>query len=145
MINRSFFSTVAIIGIAFTHASASACMCAPLGKSFFETVFLHNQKVQSGEWPAQEELTLLTALVKDYKQLRPGPYPTEMVLEVSDVIQGTLEKSELVVEGDNGMQCRPYVTEFQIGKKFIFAINKDKDGHYISACGVYSKEVTPLK
>lgn len=125
-------------------AESKACSCMPLGETFFETVQLHNQGISSGNFPSSMALTIVVAEVKEYKQLRPGPHPTEMILSVSDVLQGKVTTKEIMVEGDNGMQCRPYVTRFPIGKKFVFAVNElsNTSHYYISVCGEYSLNTT---
>jgi hypothetical protein len=138
------FSIFMILGMATLSQTSYACDCSALGKDFFETVYLHNKAVQSGEWSADAALTIVSAQVKEYKQLRSGPYPTEMVLEVSSVVQGELTTREIIVEGDDGAQCRPYVTNFPIGQSYIFALNQYEGTYYISICGNYSKEVSSL-
>ncbi len=121
--------------------SSLACSCANLGENFFETVSLHNIKVQSGEYPKSLELTVVSAEVDKYLQLRSGPEPTEMLLNISGVVQGSLDENTLIVQGDNGFSCMPYVTAFPIGKKFLFALNKYENKFYISSCGYYSTEI----
>lgn len=132
------FLTLGIFGLT---RSAHACTCMPLGDDFFETVHLHNEKIQSGEWPKELALTVITAEVKEHRK-KEEPFPTEMVLEVSDVIQGELSQKSVVVEGDNGALCRPYVASFPIGKRFILALNQENGIRYISICGQYAKEIT---
>lgn len=135
-----FLSIVAVF-TAVNSGAAHACSCMPFGSSFFETVFLHNQKVAKGEWPSTMALSIVTAEVKDYLSLRNGPQPTEMILNVRDVVQGTVTAKEIIVQGDDGKSCMPYVTQFAKNKKYIFALNQNGNDYYISACGFYSKEV----
>lgn len=129
-----------ILGVGLSW-SAVACTCIPLGDDFFETVHLHNEKIRSGEWSDELVLTVVTAKVKEHKQVE-EPFPTEMVLEVTGVIQGEVEQKSLTVEGDNGALCRPYVMSFPVGKHFIFALNQEGGTHYISICGQYAKEIS---
>lgn len=117
---------------------ASACSCLPLGDDFFETVNEHNERVETGRYPQSQALTIVTAEVKRHLKLRSGPEPTEMVLSVIGVSQGAVPSREIIVEGDNGVQCRPYVTTFPVGKTFLFALNRNEDGYYLSVCGQYS-------
>lgn len=136
-----FLSVVSLL-VTFYSSSANACSCRTLGEDFFETVFLHNQKIEMGEWPRTMALSIVTAEVKDYLQLRPGPEPTEMILDVADIIQGSVLSKQLVVQGDDGASCMPYVTQFAKGKKFVFALNQYQGQYYISSCGFYSKEMS---
>ncbi len=136
---KIFWMVALALTSSFVVTSAQACGCAPLGSDFFETVQRHNQEVASGRYPPQLALTVVTAEVKRYEQLRRGPYPTEMVLQVTDVLQGSLSSREILVEGDNGMQCRPYVTNFPIGQRFAFALEQVGGKFSIGICGRYSK------
>jgi hypothetical protein len=74
--------------------------------------------------------------------------PESMRLEVKAVYQGTVKTNPLTVWGDNGLSCRPYVTQFPIGTEWVLALRKDdgmetiappqrKDDFAISICGEY--------
>jgi hypothetical protein len=70
-----------------------------------------------------------------------------MVIAVDKVLQGDgFISSSIVVEGDNGIQCRPYVTKYPIGSTQIFAISRTEMGggigYAISACGEYALQTT---
>jgi hypothetical protein len=123
---------------------SKACSCTSLGDDFFTTVSLHNQHVADGDWPQSAELTIITGEVVGHLSLRPGPTATEMVVAVTHVIQGEEVGDYMIIEGDNGIQCRPYVSNFPIGEKFILAVNpidSDQSDAYISVCGVYSQSI----
>jgi hypothetical protein len=122
-----------------TSGSAHACYCHAVGKTFFETVSL-DQKITNILQPP-EPLTIVTAEVKQYVTQPPSEKPTEMVIEVTDVLQGKVTSSQLTVQGDDGGSCMPYVTRFPIGKRYLFALNTDKHGYYLSVCGVYYMEL----
>ena len=137
---KTLFTAMTFFLLIFTK-SAFACTCEELGTNFFETVSLHNSKVESGEYSEVMELTIVSADVVKYLQLRNSPYPTEMLLNVSGVIQGDLSSKSLIVEGDDGFSCSPYVMNFSIGKKYLLALGKYKGRYYISSCGHYSTSI----
>ncbi len=67
-----------------------------------------------------------------------------MRVEVLEVIKGEEEKTSLVVYGDPGNLCRPYITphRFSLGKIYALAIypidmdiSTSNDGYAISICG----------
>lgn len=65
-----------------------------------------------------------------------------MLLDVSEIIQGNKVKENMKVFGDNGALCRPYVTMFPKGKKFIFALETSESREYfISSCGMFYKQL----
>ena len=148
-----FFTSMILTCVIFAR-SAYACSCMPtnLREDFFGTVYLHNQAIREGKYPSSLALTIVVAKAKEYTQYRQLNYehaefgrqlPEAMILTVSEVIQGELNQSELLVIGDNGISCTPYVTRFPIGKSFIFALLKNEDGTYIlgSSCRKYFQEV----
>ena len=66
-----------------------------------------------------------------------------MDVEVHEVFKGVAKASRLRIWGDNGAQCRPYVSGFPVQTEWIFAISrltreKGVDGdYYINGCGEY--------
>ena len=66
-----------------------------------------------------------------------------MDVEVQEVFRGATKATRLRIWGDNGAQCRPYVSGFPVHTEWIFAIGKltgetARDGDYfISVCGDY--------
>jgi hypothetical protein len=66
-----------------------------------------------------------------------------MDVEVQEVFKGATKASRLRIWGDNGAQCRPYVSGFPVETEWIFAISKltgerGRDGDYfIGGCGEY--------
>jgi hypothetical protein len=71
--------------------------------------------------------------------------PLAMTIEVKEVYKGAAKLGKIVVWGDNGMQCRPYVTKFPIKTEWILALSKDpstaKGELAVSACGEYWLQV----
>ena len=66
-----------------------------------------------------------------------------MDVEVLEVLKGDTGTARIRIWGDNGMQCRPYVSRFPVQTEWIFAIDKltSKEGrpgdYVISVCGEY--------
>ncbi|MSV36346.1 MAG: hypothetical protein EXQ47_12230 [Bryobacterales bacterium] len=66
-----------------------------------------------------------------------------MDVEVQEVLKGNTRASRLRIWGDNGAQCRPYVSGFPVRTEWIFAIGKltgekGREGDYfIGGCGEY--------
>jgi len=64
-------------------------------------------------------------------------------VEVQEVLKGSTNASRLRIWGDNGAQCRPYVSGFPAQTEWIFAVSKlpgekGRDGDYfLSVCGEY--------
>jgi hypothetical protein len=62
--------------------------------------------------------------------------PLFMTVEVDRVLQG--EAREVIrVFGDDGALCRPYVTTFDVGERFVWALSPDGDDFSVSVCGTY--------
>lgn len=61
-----------------------------------------------------------------------------MEVEVFEVLKGSARGRRLRIWGDDGAQCRPYVSGFTVGTEWIFAVNRLRGGDYvISVCGEY--------
>lgn len=64
-----------------------------------------------------------------------------MRVEILEVIAGSTETNTIEIWGDNGAQCRPYVTQFPIGTEWILGIGSDfaptNPTYVISVCGAY--------
>jgi len=137
-----FYRIINIVLLTITYTGIShACICMKLGSDFFDTVSQHNTKVNNGEYPASDTLTILTGRVEKYQSSPNGTIPIAMLLKVGQIIQGSVAEKAIWVEGDtDGMQCRPPVIDYNINSNYIFAIQQDvKKHYYISGCGYYSK------
>ena len=60
-----------------------------------------------------------------------------MEVEVIEVLKGSARARRIRIWGDDGGQCRPYVSGFKVGTEWIFAVNRLKDDYAISVCGEY--------
>jgi hypothetical protein len=67
--------------------------------------------------------------------------PLAMTVGVKEVYRGATKLSNIVVWGDNGILCRPYVTQFPIGTEWVLALSEDswtsKGELAVSVCGEY--------
>lgn len=120
--------------------SGYACSCQQLSDDFFETVAKHTQRISRGHWSEEQNLTIVVGKVLRHQTAEGSRRPTEMVVEVSHVLQGDVPTSRIKVEGDNGAQCRPYVEMFPVGASYTFAISHDDSpdkAFYLSNCGKY--------
>jgi hypothetical protein len=67
-----------------------------------------------------------------------------MAVKVREVVQGAESRDTIRIWGDDGAQCRPYVTGFPRGTTWLFAVRPlpDQPGDYvISVCGAFWLEV----
>jgi hypothetical protein len=124
--------------------SARGCSCVSNGSSLVQLAkkseLVIRGKVLEYNW---DRYNLEGQRSKD-KQERKGT-PLSMTVEVQEVYKGKLTSRQVVVWGDNGMLCRPYVTQFPIGTEWVFALSPDpwtKKGELaIWVCGEYALQV----
>jgi hypothetical protein len=106
------------------HTAALACTCAWVGP--FTKMALSADLVVLAE-------------VRGYE--RHGMDVT--VLEVS---KGSTDRRVIRVWGDTGALCRPYVTAFPVGTRWILAVHRSRatgeDGYAISFCGEHWLQVS---
>ncbi|MCM4166041.1 MULTISPECIES: hypothetical protein [unclassified Arenibacter] len=49
--------------------------------------------------------------------------PLTMTVEIIKTYKGTESREKITIWGDNGNQCRPYLSEFEIGECYLIAPN----------------------
>jgi hypothetical protein len=114
--------------------TAHACMCVPwpLGATHAAS-FLTVAR--------DAELVVVAEVVRHVgKRHTKRKIHEAMRVTVLEVLQGTAERTTLTVRGDNGVLCRPYVSRFPPGTKWVLALSPahEKRGDYsISSCGEY--------
>jgi hypothetical protein len=124
--------------------SARSCSCVSNGSSLVQLAkkseLVIRGKVLKYNW---DRYNLEGQRSKD-RQKRKGT-ALSMTVEVQEVYKGKIKSRQVVVWGDNGMICRPYVTQFPIGTEWVFALSPDswtKKGEVaISVCGEYALQV----
>ena len=70
-------------------------------------------------------------------------YRHSMDVALVEVLKGGEDRREIRVWGDSGALCRPYVTAFPRGTRWIFALKREPGtrDYIISVCGEYWLEV----
>jgi hypothetical protein len=124
---------------------AHACSCVSDGSSLVQLAkkskLVIRGKVLEYNW---YQYDLREQRYKKDEQKREGR-PLSMTVEVQEVYKGKMKSRQVVVWGDNGMICRPYVTQFPIATEWVFALSPDswsKKGEMaISVCGEYALQV----
>jgi hypothetical protein len=115
--------------------SAYACSCADNNQSFIQNAekakLVIKGKVLAYHWNKGDKA----------KTRR----PLAMTVAVKEVYAGAATSKTIMVWGDNGIICRPYVSQFPVGTEWVLALSPDswsKKGELaISGCGEYSLKV----
>ncbi len=141
---KPIFAILIGLSVLLLAPSARGCSCVSNGKSLVQLAkksqLVIRGKVLEYNW---YKSNLQGQRYKD-EQERKGT-PLSMTVEVEEVYKGKIKSRKVVVWGDNGMICRPYVTQFPIGTEWVFALSPDswtKKGELaISVCGEYLLQV----
>jgi hypothetical protein len=94
--------------------------------------------------------TSLVALVKvnkytSFRDIQGKNLPLSMQAEIVDIYKGKETRQQIIVWGDNGAQCRPYLSQFKENNYYVIAfdsisskntLSRVKE-YYISDCGTY--------
>jgi len=73
-----------------------------------------------------------------FKDIEGTQTPMSMEVEIIDIYKGKETKKTVVVWGDNGIQCRPYLSRFKPGEYYVIAFFKESQvDYFISICGDY--------
>lgn len=108
-----------------------------------------------GEFLTVAPKTKLVALVKvkkylTFKDINEEKTPMSMEAEIIETYKGKEKRKTVIVWGDFGNLCRPYLSRFDVGKFYVIAFDKGSDGskgfehknekitdYSISNCGNY--------
>jgi hypothetical protein len=111
--------------------------------------------VSAGQFLTVAPKTELVSLVKvikylTFKAIYDKQTPMSMEVEIIKTFKGNETRKSIVVWGDNGNLCRPYLSQFETGKYYVIAFDKGYDGskgyvhsdekttdYSISNCGDY--------
>lgn len=114
-----------------------------LGQSAIPSLALACTCIWSGPFlkVAPSTALIVRAKVIDYYGESRG-ISLAMDVEVIEVLSGSNDLRQIRIWGDNGSQCRPYVSAFPEGTEWIFAVSPSKNeresgGFALSACGEY--------
>jgi hypothetical protein len=83
-----------------------------------------------------------------FKSINDKSIPLSIEVEVIRSILGNELRDTIIVWGDNGKLCRPYLNQFEVGKYYAIAfqklldpllenVNNKQNDYYISNCGDY--------
>ena len=133
---RILWSLALAMAVSAGAAPAFACTCS--GNPNFLAVARHG-------------VVVVRAIVRDHKPLRAGyrrDLPTHMEIHVIEVLKGAVPQDRILVAGDTGSLCRPYVTQFPKGTEWYFvlsplaALTDGLPEFVISVCGTHWRRVT---
>lgn len=106
----------------------------------------------NGSFLTVAKRTSLVALVKvkkylSFRDINNNKTPMSMEVEVIEIYSGTETRKTFTVWGDNGILCRPYLSQFKEGEYYAIAFYPGKYGrghtdeketdYSISICGTY--------
>lgn len=109
----------------------------------------------AGDFMTVAPKTEMIALVKvtkylSYDNIYGNTTPISMEALIVDLYRGNETQKTIIVWGDNGALCRPYISQFSLGKYYLIAFYKGSDGknvhthknekttdYIISNCGEY--------
>ena len=84
---------------------------------------------------------------KSYKDRRGYLFPMAIEAEVVKVLKGHEKRKTVIVWGDNGFLCRPYIDKFKVGEYYVMALfsgernlatDGEKESDYsVMDCGAY--------
>jgi len=63
-----------------------------------------------------------------FKDIFDKQTPMSMEVEIIEIYKGKETRKIIVVWGDNGILCRPYLSQFDTGKYYVIAFYKGSDG-----------------
>ena len=76
---------------------------------------------------------LIRAQVEQYASAG-GGYPNSMTVKVIEVLRGSVQSESLVVYGDDGMSCSPFVTNYAKGEEWLIPMISFNGKFTISPC-----------
>jgi hypothetical protein len=82
-----------------------------------------------------------------FKDIYGKSVPMSMEAEIIEILQGQEDRNTIVIWGNDGGLCRPYLNEFPVGTSWIMAlytssdewgqVGKSSDDYEIFICGAY--------
>jgi hypothetical protein len=93
-----------------------ACSC--MDTATFYQVASHSKKVA------------LVKVIKylSFKEIYNKATPMSMEVEIIHIIKGAEQRKRVIIWGDNGMLCRPYLSVFKEGVMYVMALDKGNPG-----------------
>jgi len=94
--------------------------------------------------------TKLVVVIRVKNYFHPGELshmPMAMRVEVLEVLKGKEERKSIIVWGDNGWLCRPYVSQFKKDSVYVLALNEEngkweeeqenRKDYFVRSCGAF--------
>ncbi len=82
-----------------------------------------------------------------YKSINGKSTPMSMEVEIVKKYKGIETRKTIVIWGDNGILCRPYLSQFEVGQSYVMSLLKGSTGrgnegeketdYFVSICGKY--------
>ena len=113
ILNRIIFLIILLISF-----KTFACDCECVGDCSFKSVSSESDFVALVK--VIEYSDFLDQEIYDYD----GKMPLSMTVEVIEKYIGYEKRKKIKIWGDNGMLCRPYIANFEIGKYYLIAPSK---------------------
>lgn len=77
------------------------------------------------------------------KEIHDESVATSIQVEILKIVNGKVDKKIITVWGDRGADCRPYLSNLEIGSEWIFSLHGIENKEYaISICG---ENITPVE
>jgi hypothetical protein len=147
------FSILSITFVISSYGSAKACSCA-IHPPFFKIVhsvdfiaiievdeYLKYYNSSTWEYISREEVDESDKWV----------FPVSIIASVNTSLFGEVERNKVLIWGDNGAMCRPYIESFRPGSKWVIALKKGEidwghpteteNDYYLDSCGEYYLEI----
>jgi len=114
---------------------------------FFNSFYLFAcDCIWSGDFLTKAIKKELIVKVKIIEHMQNDAYFNEkVVVEIIEIFKGVEDRKRIVVWGDDGALCRPYVDYFKKDKEYYLALNKTNNDYYQSNCGEYFLKIEEEK
>jgi len=104
-----------ILGVTLTLFSTfqvMACSCECTGDCSFSAI------------SSNSEIVALVKVISYDDYLEGGKRPYSMTVEIIKKYKGTESRKTIKIWGDNGTECRPYISNFKLGEFYLVAPNQ---------------------
>lgn len=103
--------------ILFTTFQVFACSCECIGDCSFSSISNNSEFVALVKVISYDDYL-------DYEIMgHEGKMPYSMTVEIIKKYKGKETRKTIKIWGDNGAECRPYISNFKIGKHYLIAPN----------------------
>lgn len=120
-----------LLFILLTSIKSFACSCECEGDCSFSQISKGSELVALIK--VIEYSDFLENEIYDYE----GKMPLSMTVEIIDKYLGSEKRKRIKIWGDNGMLCRPYIENFEIGKYYLVAPSRLSETSDIGIEGDY--------